>query len=214
VVLFILAAQLGCYPAPSTGEDTGAVAPLTLALDGPCGRYAWLTLEGVGLRLESDTPCTQCGVTTSLAPDEHGYRSQLIRDGAYTTTSWVCTQGQVSVRQVAYGDDGANVDAYEPPIVRWVKGTAVGESWTADSVLSQIRDGELKDRVQRSVTYTVEAEETLDLRPGLFSTVRVRDVETGALRWLSEGFGLVQVVDEDGTSSLTGLSWPGEDTGG
>ena len=214
MVLFVLAAQLGCYQTPSTGADTGVGAPLTLGLDGPCGRYAWLTLEGLGLRLASDTPCSACGVTTSLAPDEHGYRTQLVRDDATTTTSWACGENQVAVRQVAYGDDGADVDVYDPPLVRWVAGTAVGESWSTDSRLSQVRDGELLAQVQRATTYTIEAEETLDLRPGLFKTLRVRDEDSGALRWISEGFGLVQAVDAEGTVALTGLSWPGEDTGG
>ncbi len=213
MVLFVFAVQLACYQTPDSGADTGSGALPTLALDGPCSRYAWLALEGMALRMASDEPCSSCGVTRSLAPDEHGYRSRLQREDGTVTTAWACGNSRVSVRQLTYDDDESDVDAYDPPVVRWVEGKGIGESWTTNSEVTRMRNGVLQDVSQVTVTYTVEAEETLSLAPGDFETVRLREEETGALRWISQGFGLVQVVDEDGTTVLSGFSWPGEDTG-
>ncbi|GEM_PF-6271725 len=213
MVLTVLSVSLSCYQPLDTTGDTGGAQP-TLALKGPCGRYAWLALEDIALRLTSDEPCSQCGVMVALAPDESGYRSELTRDDGVITTSWVCSDGEVAVRQVTFGDDPTDVDQYDPPAVRWIDGTPVGGGWTTTSQVTQVRGGELQDVFDRTDTYVVEAEETLDLPPGLFDTVRLREQTSGDQRWVSEGFGLIQAVDEDGSARLTGLSWPGEDTGG
>ena len=213
MVFFVFAVPLGCYQTLDLGMDTGAGDLPTLALDGPCSRYAWLALEGMSLRMVSDEPCAACGVSRSLAPDEHGYRSRLRRDDGTVTTAWSCNNQRVSVRQLTYDGDETDVDAYDPPVVRWVEGKDIGESWTTNSEVTRMRNGVLQDVSQVTVTYTVEGWETLSLAPGDFETVRLREEESGALRWISEGFGLVQVVDENGTSVLSGLSWPGEDTG-
>ncbi len=205
---------LSCYATPVDTGDTAVEPPPTLALDGPCSRYAGITLEGLQLRLTSEDPCGSCGLRTVLAPDHSGYRVQLERDDEVQITSWVCNGGTVSVRQVAYGTDGLDVDVYDPPADRWIGSTPLGGSWTTTSEITRVREGELQDVVTRRWSYTLEAEETLDLRPGDFPAIRVRDTETGELRWVSEGFGIVQVQDEDGTAKLTSLRWPGEDTGG
>ena len=187
-----------------------------MALEGPCGRYAWIALEGLRLRMDSDGSCSSCGWSQTLTPTESGYEYQLARGttGELTTHSWICTADEVALRQVVFGaEEDLDLDFYDPPVVRWVDGLVEGDSWTTTTEVVRVRGGEIKDVATRTSTMEVEEEELLDLPPGRFETVKLRELETGERRWVAEGFGVVQIVDDAGTAQLIDVVWPSGDTG-